>query len=36
PSDDIVTDMQEILSFYRTIKGRHPKVIPDFIASAKH
>lgn len=36
PSGDIATDMHDILSFYRTIKGRHPKVIPDFVASDKH
>lgn len=36
PCGDITTDMQDILSFYRTIKGRHPKVIPDFVASDKH
>lgn len=36
PSGDIATDMHDILSFYRTIKGRHPKVIPDFVASTKH
>jgi hypothetical protein len=28
--DDIKHDMEQILSFFRTIKGRHPKVIPDF------
>jgi 1-acyl-sn-glycerol-3-phosphate acyltransferase len=28
--DDIKQDMEQILSFFRTIKGRHPKVIPDF------
>lgn len=36
PSGDIATDIHDILSFYRTIKGRHPKVIPDFVASDKH
>lgn len=36
PCGVITTDMQDILSFYRTIKGRHPKVIPDFVASDKH
>lgn len=28
--DDIKHDMEQILSFYRAIKGRHPKTIPDF------
>lgn len=36
PSGDIAADMDDILSFYRTIKGRHPKVIPDFVAGTKH
>ncbi|MGL4579892.1 MAG: lysophospholipid acyltransferase family protein [Shewanella xiamenensis] len=27
---DIEQDMAEILCFYRSIKGRHPKVIPDY------
>ena len=29
---DIEKDMDTILSFYRTIKGRHPKTIPDYTA----
>ncbi|PKG55117.1 acyltransferase [Shewanella sp. Choline-02u-19] len=29
-TDDIQQDMDNIIAFYRSIKGRHPKVIPDF------
>lgn len=29
-TDDIQQDMDHIIEFYRSIKGRHPKVIPDF------
>lgn len=36
PSGDIVQDMGVILNFYRHIKGRHPKVIPDYAPDAKH
>lgn len=32
PTGDIEQDMNTILSFYRTIKGRHPKVIPNYSA----
>ncbi|WP_299011238.1 1-acyl-sn-glycerol-3-phosphate acyltransferase [uncultured Shewanella sp.] len=30
PSDDIKSDMEKIISFHRTIKGLHPKEIPDY------
>jgi 1-acyl-sn-glycerol-3-phosphate acyltransferase len=30
-TDDIQQDMDNIIAFYRSIKGRHPKVIPDFL-----
>lgn len=29
-SDDMEFDMEQIIRFYRSIEGRHPKVIPDF------
>lgn len=29
---EIEQDMNAILSFYRTIEGRHPKIIPDYTA----
>ncbi|AQS40605.1 Acyltransferase [Shewanella psychrophila] len=29
-TDDMQQDMDKIIGFYRSIKGRHPKVIPDF------
>ena len=29
-TDDMQEDMDKIISFYRSINGRHPKVIPDF------
>ncbi|MGL4894818.1 MAG: acyltransferase, partial [Shewanella sp.] len=32
---DIEKDMAEILSFYRSIKGRHPKTIPDYMPDNK-
>ncbi|MCE9687899.1 lysophospholipid acyltransferase family protein [Shewanella sp. AS16] len=31
PSGDMARDMEQILGFYRSVPGRHPKVIPDFI-----
>jgi 1-acyl-sn-glycerol-3-phosphate acyltransferase len=31
PSADMVQDMDGILSFFRSIEGRHPKVIPDYV-----
>ncbi|GIU49277.1 lysophospholipid acyltransferase family protein [Shewanella algidipiscicola] len=31
-SGDIAQEMRTILDFYRTIKGRHPKTIPDYSA----
>lgn len=36
PSRDMTQDMDEILNFYRRIKGRHPKVIPDYVAGSNH
>ncbi|WP_394129164.1 lysophospholipid acyltransferase family protein [Shewanella maritima] len=30
PSDDMQADMDQLLQFFRQIKGRHPKVIPDY------
>lgn len=32
---DIEQDMAEILGFYRSIKGRHPKTIPDYMPDNK-
>ena len=33
---DIEADMTALLTFYRAITGRHPKVIPDYIDEPKH
>lgn len=31
PGDNMVADMNQLMQFFRTIKGKKPKVIPDFV-----